>query len=146
MDSGKLQIMFPMLLPPWQSVQLSCPMPSTDTIMVSFGQACADDCLATFFRGYTHPGLPQSFKQLITMLEKRKGHDYYAYDACPGPDPKKPCGFLYRCEYRDVEQCPLCDTSRWRKGTTNKPALQMLYQPLRSYINFLYSDADLARY
>lgn len=91
-----------------------------------------------------HPKVPKTYRQLAAAVEQRHGATYVLYDACPGKSPEKPCHFLYRCDYKDARDCPLCKTSR--HDAEGKPRLQMIYNPLESYMNYLYSDPDLARF
>lgn len=107
-------------------------------------QEVVGDILTLMFGDCGDPRIPRTYKQLVSVMERQHGLVYYKYDACPGPRDGKPCHFLYRCEYRHHEVCPLCNTTR--KNAQGKPRLQMVYQPLSSYLQFLYGDADLARW
>ena len=90
------------------------------------------------------PYLPSTFKQALTIISDYSDFQWpvlYRYDMCP-------CGFVYRCEYRDAQRCPgvayrgksnerLCDLPRTagRKFT---------YSSIGSFVQRAYKNPEIA--
>jgi hypothetical protein len=92
--------------------------------------------------------LPTTYQQLLAVMEKAYGHSYYLYDVCDGKlQNGKPCCLIYRCEFRDMVQCPRCSHARFHETKAGRrPNRTMPYHRIRAFIETLFADPALARY
>lgn len=67
--------------------------------------------------------------------------DLYVYDICSN----KFCSMVYRCCYQHHQTCPLCDTPRYKLGTS-KPLKTFSYLSLHDYIQYLFSIEEFVGY
>lgn len=86
--------------------------------------------------------LPKTFAQALSWLQQASGYPLVAYDRCPS------CSVVvFRCEFKDHKHCPRCNHARYRPGSNDKvPHARLLYSPISSYLDTLWSQPDIARY
>jgi hypothetical protein len=65
----------------------------------------------------------------------------FTYDICNKPG----CPVLYRADIRDNDACPLCKTLRYQAGKLGMPCKKVVYMSITSYIQYLFSSADMVR-
>lgn len=88
--------------------------------------------------------LPKDFQQAMAMLDKQAGTELIAYDICPNKD----CHVMvYRCEFKDLQQCPRCGQDRYKVTAAGSKLARkrLLYSPVTEYVRTLWRNPDTAR-
>jgi len=75
-----------------------------------------------------------SYYSIIRRLAVLSGLEALYFDCCPNS-----C-LAYTGDYADLDQCPLCDQTRFREGTDWKPRRQFCYIPLIPRLQNLFAN------
>ena len=75
-----------------------------------------------------------SYYSIIRRLAVLSGLEALYFDCCPNS-----C-LAYTGDYADLDQCPLCDQTRFREGTDRKPRRQFCYIPLIPRLQNLFAN------
>lgn len=79
--------------------------------------------------------------EALTVIPHISQVKTYLYDICGNPE--CPCPAVYRLEYRDALQCPVCMETRY--DIRGKPRRQLRYMPLSDYLRDLLSNVDMVK-